>query len=75
VASTKFFTSLFTEEMAADGMRSDKGPFGLGKTAFSLKYFNNAICIRITNEFPLIFGETIFVEVPKIHEIHEIYGP
>ena len=26
-------------------------------------------------EFPLIFGETNFVEVPKIHKIHEIYGP
>ena len=48
----------------------DKGPFGLAKTAFSLKYFNNAILIRITNEFPLIFGETIFVEAPKICEIH-----
>ena len=27
--------------------------------------------IRFTIEFPLIFGETNFVEVPKIHEIHE----
>ena len=53
-------------------MRYDKGPFGLAKTAFSLKYFNNAIRIRNTNEYPLIFGETIFVEVPKICEI---YGP
>ena len=26
-------------------------------------------------EFPLIFAETNFVEVPKIHEIREIYGP
>ena len=23
-------------------------------------------------EFPLIFGETNFMEAPKIHEIHEI---
>ena len=28
-----------------------------------------------TMEFPLIFGETNFVEVPKICEIHKIYGP
>ena len=27
----------------------------------------SAICVMI--EFPLIFGKTIFVEVPKIHEI------
>ena len=26
-------------------------------------------------EFSLIFGETYFVEVPKIRKIHEIYGP
>ena len=26
-------------------------------------------------EFPLIFDEIDFVEVLKIHEIHEIYGP
>ena len=26
-------------------------------------------------EFPLIFGEANFIEVPKIHEICEIYGP
>ena len=26
-------------------------------------------------EFPLIFSETKFVEVPKIHEIREIYSP
>ena len=26
-------------------------------------------------EFPLIFSETNFVEVPKIHEIHEFYDP
>ena len=25
--------------------------------------------------FPIIFGETNFVEVPKICEIHEIYSP
>ena len=28
-----------------------------------------------TMEFLLIFGETNFVEVPKIHESHKIYGP
>ena len=28
-----------------------------------------------TMEFPLSFGETNFVEVPKIYEIREIYGP
>ena len=28
-----------------------------------------------TMEFPLIFGETNFVEVPKIYKICEIYGP
>ena len=32
MALTKSFTSLFAEEMAADGIRSDKGPSGLGKT-------------------------------------------
>ena len=26
-------------------------------------------------EFLLIFGEKLFVEVPKICEIHKIYGP
>ena len=26
-------------------------------------------------EFPLIFGETNFMEVPKIYEIREIYSP
>ena len=44
MASNKSFTSLFAEEMAADGIRSDKGPSGLGKTVvFFLKYFNNTI--------------------------------
>ena len=44
---TKSFTSLFAEEMAADGIRSDKGLSGLGKTvAFFLKYFNNAVNFR-----------------------------
>ena len=32
--------------------------------------FQSVICFTI--EFPLIFGETNFMEVPKIHEIHEI---
>ena len=31
--------------------------------------------IHVTIEFPLIFGETNFVEVPKIHEIREICSP
>ena len=31
--------------------------------------------IHVTIEFPLIFGETNFVEVPKIHEIHKICSP
>ena len=31
--------------------------------------------IHVTIEFPLIFGETNFVEVPKIHEISEICSP
>ena len=28
-----------------------------------------------TMEYLLIFGETNFVEVPKIHKIHKLYGP
>ena len=40
---TKSFTSLFAEEIAADGIQSDKGPSGLGRTVTFLKYFNNAI--------------------------------
>jgi len=40
-----------------------------------LDTYDNTIHIHITNEFLLIFGETIFVEVPKIHKINEIYGP
>ena len=44
MALTKLFTSLFTEEMATDGIHSDKGPSGLGEmVAFFFKYFNNAI--------------------------------
>ena len=44
MALNKHFTSFFAEEMAADGIRSDKGPSGLGKKViFFLKYFNNAI--------------------------------
>ena len=31
--------------------------------------------IHVTIEFPLIFHETFFVEVPKIHEIREICSP
>ena len=31
--------------------------------------------IRVTIEFLLVFGETNFMEVPKIHEIHEICSP
>ena len=31
--------------------------------------------IRVTIEFSLIFGETNFLEGPKIHEIHEICSP
>ena len=31
--------------------------------------------IHVTIEFPLIFGEKNFVEVPKIHEIHKIFNP
>ena len=31
--------------------------------------------IRVTIEFSLLFGETNFVEVPKIHEIHKICNP
>ena len=31
--------------------------------------------IRVTIEFPLIFGKTNFVEVPKIHKIHKICSP
>ena len=31
--------------------------------------------IRVTIKFLLIFGETIFVEVPKIHEIREVCSP
>ena len=31
--------------------------------------------IRVMIEFLLIFGETIFVEVPKIHEIREVCSP
>ena len=31
--------------------------------------------IRVAMEFLLIFGETNFVEVLKIREIHKIYGP
>ena len=31
--------------------------------------------IRVTIAFLLIFGETNFVEVPTIHEIHEICSP
>ena len=39
-----YAVSVVREEMAADGIRSNKGPSGLGKTvAFFLKYFNNAI--------------------------------
>ena len=31
--------------------------------------------IRVAMEFLLIFGETNFVEVLKIHEIRKIYSP
>ena len=31
--------------------------------------------VRVAMEFLLIFGETNFVEVLKIHKIHKIYGP
>ena len=31
--------------------------------------------IHVTIEFPLIFHETFFVEVPKIHKIREICSP
>ena len=33
----------------------------------------SAICVTI--EFLLIFGETNFMQVPKIHKIHEICSP
>lgn len=31
--------------------------------------------IEFVIKFPLIFSETTFVEVPKIHKIYKIYGP
>ena len=53
-----------------------------GQTVFSLLQ-NTIIClnsyvritIRVTMEFSLIISEINFVEVPKMLEIHEIYGP
>ena len=46
------------------------------------KYFHEStlvsslqFAIHVTIEFLLIFGETNFVEVPKIHEICEICSP
>ena len=33
----------------------------------------SVICVTI--EFPLIFGKTNFMEVPKIHKIRKIYSP
>ena len=41
----------------------------------STSVFSNQFAIRVTIEFPLIFIETNFVEVPKIHKIREMCSP
>ena len=56
--------------------------FANGLKGSSRNYFHESTlvssfqsAIRIMIEFPLIFGETNLLEVPKIHEIREICSP